>query len=127
MPYQDTGVFPIREDPGILLFCSLNRSEACIAPLKLMLPRGRSPAGMLLGIVKVVGHNIRQQAIPFDLPNEPAGVEVIGDVGGVLCQQITDDLADCVVPLFLERPIDAQDIFSVFIFHRAHHLSGIPG
>ena len=113
MPYQDTGVFPIREDPGILIFCSLNRSEACIAPLKLMLPRGRSPAGMLLGIVKVVGHNIRQQAIPVDLPNEPAGVEVIGDVGGVLCQQITDDLADCVVPLFLERPIDAQDIFSV--------------
>ena len=70
MPYQDTGVFPIREDPGILIFCSLNRSEACIAPLKLMLPRGRSPADMLLGIVKVVGHNIRQQAIPVDLPNE---------------------------------------------------------
>ena len=35
-----------------------------------MLPRGRSPADMLLGIVKVVGHNIRQQAIPVDLPNE---------------------------------------------------------
>ena len=92
MPYQDTGVFPIREDPGILIFCSLNRSEACIAPLKLMLPRGRSPADMLLGIVKVIGHN----------------------------------LANSVIPLFLERPIDAQDIFPVFIFHRAHHLSGIP-
>ena len=96
LPYQDTGVFPIREDPGILIFYSLNRSETCIAPLKLMLPRGRSPADMLLGIVKVVGHNIRQQAIPVNLPNEPAGVEVIGDVGGVLCQQITDDLEMCI-------------------------------
>ena len=103
MPYQDTGVFPIREDPGILIFCSLNRSDACIAPLKLMLPRGRSPADMLLGIVKVVGHNIRQQAIPVNLPNEPAGIEVIGDVGGVLCQQITDDLLSSLLRENLRR------------------------
>ena len=86
----------------------------------------RSPAAFPLGIVKICGHNISQQTISVDFPNEIAGAKMIGNVGWVLCQQITDNLADWIIPLFLERFMDAQQICPIFVLHNAHHLSGIP-
>ena len=52
---------------------------------------------------------------------------MIRDVCWVLSQQISDGLADWIVPLFLERFMDAQQICLVFILHNAHHLTNIFG
>ena len=83
----------------------------------------KEPPDSFLVAVKVARHNIFQQMISVDFPNEIACAEMIGNISRILCQQITDNLANCIIPLFLERPLDTQYIF---IFHRVHHLSGIP-
>ena len=78
-------------------------------------------------VIKVAIHNIFQQTISVNLPNAFAGTKMIRDVCWVLSQQISDDLADWIVPLFLERFMDAQQICLVFILHNAHHLTNIFG
>ena len=78
-------------------------------------------------VIKVASHNLFQQTISVNLPNAFAGTKMIRDVCWVLSQQISDDLADWIVPLFLERFMDAQQICPVFVLHNAHHLTGIFG
>ena len=78
-----------------------------------------------LASVKVGCHNVHQQIISINLPNKFAGAKMICDVCWILSQQISDDLADWIIPIFLERFMDAQQICPVFVLHNAHHLTGI--
>ena len=87
----------------------------------------KEPPDSFLVAVKVARHNIFQQMISVDFPNEFAGAKMICDVCWILSQQIPDDLADWIIPLFLERFMDAQQICPVFVPHNAHHLTGIFG
>ena len=43
-----------------------------------------------------------QQLVPVHLADEGAGVVVVGDVGGILGQNIAHDLVDGVIALFLK-------------------------
>ena len=76
------------------------------------------PPDSFLVAAKVARHNIFQQMISVDLPNKLAGAKMICDVCWIPSQQISDNLADCIIPPFLERVIDAQQIclFSFSIF-----------
>ena len=46
-----------------------------------------------------------EQLIPIQLADESPGIVVVGDIGGVLGQDVTDDLVDGVIPLLLEGVI----------------------
>lgn len=61
-----------------------------------------------LASVKVGCHNVHQQIISINLPNKFAGAKMICDVGWVLGQQVSDDLADRIVPFLLQSLMDAH-------------------
>ena len=53
-------------------------------------------------------HNVHQQIISVNLPNKFADVKMICDVGRILGQQVSDNLADRVVSFLLQRLMDAH-------------------
>ena len=87
----------------------------------------KEPSDSFLVVIKVARYNIFQQMISVNFPNKFAGAKMICDVCWILSQQIPDNLADWIIPLFLERFMDAQQICPVFVLHNAHHLTGIFG
>ena len=84
-------------------------------------------AGFVSGLLsQIPPHQHLQQLITVDLADECAGTHVVGDIGGVLRQDITHDLVDGVITLFLQCLIDGgQDVvnFSV-LFHRDTEFTG---
>lgn len=68
----------------------------------------KEPPDSFLVAVKVARHNIFQQMISVDFPNEFAGAKMICDVGWVLGQQVSDDLVDRIVPFLLQSLMDAH-------------------
>ena len=48
------------------------------------------------------GYNPINQLVPVQLTDHAAGIVVVGDIGGIFCQQIADDLVDGIVTLLLQ-------------------------
>ena len=60
----------------------------------------------LLLVEQIFPNKGLHQFIPVDLADHTAGVVIVGDVGGLLGQQIADDLVHRVVALFLQSVED---------------------
>ena len=69
--------------------------------------RGNAEGKRLLPQISADQH--LQQLVPVDLADQGPGIVVIGDVGGVLGENITHDLVDGVIALFLQCPIDGRE------------------
>ena len=50
-------------------------------------------------VKKVLTNQCLHQLVPVDLADHAAGTPVVGDVGGVFCQQLSNNLVDGVVSL----------------------------
>ena len=55
--------------------------------------------------VEIIAHQLLQQLISIQLANEGAGVIEVGDIGGILGENIAYNLVDGVVPFLLQRVI----------------------
>ncbi len=65
--------------------------------------RGQKPLGFCLGLLlveKVLANQHLHQLVTVDLADHSPGVVVVGDVGGILSQQVANDLVDGVVAFF---------------------------
>jgi hypothetical protein len=72
-------------------------------------------------ISQVVLQQHLEQLIPVQPADEGAGVVVIGDIGGVLREDIPYDLVDGVISLFLEGIIyGGQDILDLRVLVTQH-------
>ena len=84
-------------------------------------------AGFVSGLLsQIPPHQHLQQLITVDLADECAGTHVVGDIGGIFGENITNDLIDGVIAFFLQCLIDGgQDVvnFSV-LFHRDTEFTG---
>ena len=71
-----------------------------------------------LGVFKQIATNqFLQKLITVNLTNIAAGIIVIGDIGGIFCKQVTYDLVDGVVALFVQSIKDAtEDSMHIFLF-----------
>ena len=58
------------------------------------------------GSGQIAADQLLQKLVPIQLGDHTAGVVVVGDVGGVLGQQIADDLIHRIVALFLQSVED---------------------
>ena len=57
-----------------------------------------------------------QQLVPVQLADQGAGAHVIGNVGGVLREDVANDLIDGVIPLFLQCLLDCgQNVINLHI------------
>ena len=56
-----------------------------------------------------------QQLIPVQLADQGAGAVVVGDVGGILAENIAHDLVDGVIALFLQGTVDGGQDGSDFL------------
>ena len=67
-----------------------------------------------------------EQLIPVDLADQSPGVVVVGDIGGVLGEDITHDLIDGIIALFLQCLIDGgEDLVDLrVLFHRDAEFPG---
>ena len=65
----------------------------------------RAPIVRFIGLLvqQIILHQRLQQLVPVHLADEGAGVVVVGDIGGILGQDVTHDLVDGVVTLFLSH------------------------
>ena len=70
----------------------------------------KNPASMLLAgfvsglLSQIPPHQHLQQLITVDLADECAGTHVVGDIGGIFGENITNDLIDGVIAFFLQSP-----------------------
>jgi hypothetical protein len=64
--------------------------------------RWQKPPHKLILVEQVAVNQILQQFITVQLANHTSCIIVIGDVSGVFCKQITHDLIDGVVALFIQ-------------------------
>jgi hypothetical protein len=62
----------------------------------------KSPQAELRFFEQIATDQFLQKLIPIQLTNHAACIVVIGDVGGILGEQITNDLVDGVVALFTQ-------------------------
>ena len=72
-------------------------------------PEGGSIFTYFCLFAQIAAHERLQQLVAVELADERAGVVVIRDIGGVLRQDIADDLVDGVIALFLQCPIDGRE------------------
>jgi hypothetical protein len=54
------------------------------------------------GSGQIAADQLLQKLVPIQLADHAAGIVIVGDIGGVLGQQIAHDLIDGVVALFLQ-------------------------
>ena len=59
------------------------------------------PFGLLF-LEEIFANQNLHQLIPVDLADHAAGVVVVGDIGGILGEQIADNLVDGIITLFVE-------------------------
>ena len=80
--------------------------------------------GLLL-IEKVLANQHLHQLVPVDLADHAAGIVIVGDVGGVLGQQVTDNLIDGIVAFFsqglIHIPENPAHIFFVIAGYSKFH------
>jgi hypothetical protein len=85
----------------------------------------KASCGISLG--QIAPNQFLQQLITIQLADHAACIVVVGDIGGILGQQISDDLVDRVVTLFPQSiehsPEDAAHI--VFVVTGDCELNGI--
>ena len=63
------------------------------------------------------------QLVPVDLTDHAAGIVVVGDVGGVLGQQVAHDLIDGIVTFLRQGFIHtAENLSHIFIIVRNYKL-----
>ena len=74
----------------------------CCLKNKRLLP-WQKPLGVGLG--QILTHQLLQQLVPVHLADHGTGVVVVGDIGGILGQDIADDLIDGIIALLLQRLI----------------------
>ena len=68
--------------------------------------------------VEIIAHQLLQQLISIQLTDEGAGVIEVGDIGGILGEDIAYDLVDGVVPFLLQRVIDlGEDLTGLPFLH----------
>ena len=77
-------------------------------------------------LAQILPHEDLKKLVPVDLADQGPGVVVVGDIGGVLRENIADDLVDRIVALFLQCLIDrGQDLMDLrVLFHHDTELSG---
>ena len=51
---------------------------------------------------EIIAHQLLHQFIPIQLVNHAAGIVVVGDIGGIFCEQIADDLIDGIIAFFIQ-------------------------
>ena len=68
-----------------------------------------------------------QQLVPVQLANEGPGVVVVGDVGGVLAEDVAHQLVDGIVALLLQGGVDGTEdgVDLVVLVHIDAELAGI--
>ena len=67
-------------------------------------------------LAEIAAHERLQQFVAIQLADQRAGVVVVGDIGGILREDVADDLIDGVIPLFLQCLIDCgQNVINLHI------------
>ena len=68
-----------------------------------------------------------KQFVSIELADQAAGIVIVGDVGGVFRQEITDYLIDGVIPFFAEGAIygGQNGLHFLTAVFRYHKLDGI--
>jgi hypothetical protein len=68
-----------------------------------------------------------QQFITIQSADQASGVVVIGDIGGILGKQVTDDLVNGIVTFFAEGTVNGSEDFFHFlcIFIWNKELNGV--
>ena len=64
---------------------------------------------LFLLLAQIFPHQDLEQLVPVDLANQGPGVVVVGNIGGVLGQDIAHDLIDGIVALFLQRLVNRRE------------------
>lgn len=64
--------------------------------------RGTARVGWTGSVPQILLHQLLEQLVPVQLADQGPGVVVVGDIGGILAEDIAHDLVDGVVPLFLQ-------------------------
>jgi hypothetical protein len=66
--------------------------------------RGKSPSvrSERLLVEQIALHQLLEQLVPVQLTDHAAGTIVVGDVGGILGEKITNDLVDGIVALLAQ-------------------------
>ena len=73
-------------------------------------------AAVFIGDVspEILFYQFLQQLVPIQLADQGAGVVVVGDIGGVLREDVSHDLIDGIIALFLQRAVYAtQDLLDL--------------
>ena len=55
---------------------------------------------------QILFHQLLQQLVPVQLPDQGAGIVVVGDIGRVFREDVADDLVDGVIALLLKGIVD---------------------
>ena len=51
---------------------------------------------------EIIAHQLLHQLVPVQLTDHAAGIVVVGDIGGIFCEQLTDDLIDGIIAFFIQ-------------------------
>lgn len=65
--------------------------------------------------VEIVFDDLAHKLVPVDLADEGARIVAVGNISGILGEQIAYDLSDRVVALFTERFVDLFENGFVFL------------
>ena len=52
--------------------------------------------------VEIIAHQLLHQLVPVQLTDHAAGIVVVGDIGGIFCEQVADDLIDGIIAFFIQ-------------------------
>ena len=70
---------------------------------------------------QVLANQHLHQLVPVDLADHAPGVVVIRDIGGILGQQVADDLVDGIIAFFgqgfIHTPKDSAHIFPIVVWY----------
>ena len=58
-----------------------------------------------LGLVlnrQIIANQLLHQLVPIQLTNHAAGIIVVGNIGGIFCEQVADDLIDGILAFFIQ-------------------------
>ena len=68
----------------------------------------------VMSVPEILLYQFLQQLVPIQLADQGAGVVVVGDIGGVLREDVSHDLIDGIIALFLQRAVYAtQDLLDL--------------
>ena len=70
---------------------------------------------------QIFAHQNLHQLVPIDLTDHAPGTTIVGDIGGVLGEQIADDLIDGVVAFFVQGVEHTTEYGAHIVFVVAGH------